>query len=71
MALKQTAFWKFKPGLEYMTPAERVAFDQLRKGGAISWFRIGKCQTCGAEIPKNKKYCSIECATPQEVTNGE
>ena len=66
MTVKQTIFWKFRPDLDYMTKAEQMAFKHLRRG-VISWFRTGKCKVCGAEIPGNKIYCSIECAQLKEA----
>ena len=66
MAIKQTSFWKFRPDLPYMTGAERSAFKELMEGGAISVFRVGRCERCGVDIPKTKQFCSIECAEPQQ-----
>lgn len=71
MGLKQTTLWRFDPKKEYMTTAERSAFMELLKAGAISFFRLGRCVRCGADVPKTKKFCSIDCAEPQEAKNGE
>jgi hypothetical protein len=70
MGLKQTTLWRFDPKKGYMTTAERSAFKELLKAGAISFFRIGQCEQCGADIPKSKKFCSIDCADQQEDKDG-
>lgn len=73
MALKQTFGWKFRPELDYMTVAEQGHFKELVKAGVITIFKMGTCAKCppehgdcgrtkcDADIPENKKYCSLAC----------
>jgi len=49
------------PELEFMTPAEFTLFERMRKQGELTFFRIGLCELCRAEIPKSKRYCSETC----------
>jgi hypothetical protein len=65
VGLLDTSSFKPKPKLSYMTAAEQNMFKSLRKGQALSFFRIGLCP-CGEEIPKNKDYCSKDCYDKSE-----
>ncbi len=51
-----------KPGLDYLTAAERAMFRDLVKRGGINFWRIGTCKHCGEDVPKAKDYCSRDCA---------
>lgn len=64
--LKQTIGIRVRPDLDYMTGAERSLFEDLNKARSISMFRIGSCAKCSAEIPINKKYCSLGCKEAHE-----
>ena len=79
MGIVDTFGSRFRPDLDYMTPAERTLFKKLREGGGVSFFRTAVCAgewedpddkektvRCGAEIPKDKKYCSKQCKQKTE-----
>lgn len=57
MALKSP----IHPKVEHMTTAEMHIFKGMREAGSITLFRCTSCENCGAEIPKPKRFCSIEC----------
>jgi len=59
--IKTVDYKLFKPELSYMTKQERATFEQLLKAGAISFFRVDKCENCKMDVIKGKKYCSEEC----------
>lgn len=71
--MKQTHLWKIRPDLDYLTISEQGHFKRLRKSGAYGFYRLKKCEAeeCEKDIPKSKKYCSIECKEEMEDTNVE
>ena len=54
-----------KPALPYATRLEMLTFGTLVKNGTMSFFRIGYCKVCKAQMPKNKEYCSKKCYTKE------
>lgn len=69
MALLDTYMFKPRPDQPWMTPAEKLMFQKLRRGGALSMFRCTQCEKCGVEIPKPKRFCSERCFTIWSVAN--
>lgn len=61
MSLRQTYGSKFDPRKDYMTPAEKTLFNDMREAGSISIFQMGRCEMCKADIISSKKFCSREC----------
>jgi len=55
-----------KPELNYMTKGEMILFEKLRKSGRLTLFKCGNCRACGAEIIKEKLYCSQTCKEEKE-----
>jgi len=74
MPLLDTVGWKFKPDLPYLTVGESGMFKRLREAGALSPFRIARCEECGADVPRGKRFCSKQCfqkwQAKQEEDNG-
>jgi hypothetical protein len=64
----QTYLWKMKPELDYLTVPEQGHLKRLIKNGVIGFYRLKKCEAenCEVDIPKSKKYCSIECKETEE-----
>ena len=56
------------PELDYMTVSEIGHFRRLSNSGLFSVYKtkICECEGCKKYIPKNKKYCSIECKQEEE-----
>ena len=61
--------FKPRPDLPYMTPGEAAVFKKYRKAGIITFFRTSRCEVCGSEVPKPKRYCGPGCY--ERATNGE
>jgi len=61
VALLDNFMFKPRPGVPFLTPAEKVLFQRLRRGGALSVFRCVACEHCKTEIPKPKRFCSERC----------
>ena len=59
--------FSFRPDREFMSRAEQVAFETMRNNGRISFFRIGSCKVCKAEVPKGKLYCSEDCMNNNSI----
>lgn len=57
---------KVQPDLPYMTAPERSTFKKLKDAGQITMFRMGRCEACGADMIKHKRFCSWECYVEQE-----
>ena len=68
MTLKQTFGTKFDPAKDYMTAAERALFERMRDSGELSFYRIGVCEQCGADVLKEKKFCSRQCKEEHDET---
>ena len=47
----------------WLTESEARLLRDLREGGRISIFRIGKCEACDGDVPKgtHKRFCSKKC----------
>lgn len=45
----------------YMSNAEVLEFKRLRHAGQLSFFRVGACKVCKADLLKGKTYCSQRC----------
>lgn len=50
-----------KPDVPYLNHGEAELFRRLRKRNEITFFGCTTCDTCGAEIPKPKRFCSKPC----------
>lgn len=70
MALRQTIGIKGDPDREFMTQAEYQLFKSMVKDGAVSFYRIGRCEECRAEIHKSKRFCSKKCAEREAEEDG-
>jgi len=58
---------KFKKE-DFMNGVEMIEFKKLRASGAVSIFQIKicDCEECREEIPKSKKFCSLNCKRKNE-----
>jgi len=68
MTLRQTFGARFDPNKEYMTASERALFEGMRSSGELSFYRIGVCKQCGADVLKEKKFCSRQCKENHDET---
>lgn len=62
---------KFKADIPYLTMGERSNFKKLVDSGDVSFFRLGSCEVCGADIPKIKRFCSWDCYREAQEDGGE
>lgn len=67
MAGRDRIGFSFNADLEYMSNAERLEFDKMRRRGLISFFRTATCQICQAEVLKGKTYCSKRCMMDNSI----
>ena len=55
----------------YLTRAERAKFKRLRDANVVSFFRLGACERCKAEVPMSKRFCSWDCYQQAEYEDGK
>lgn len=62
---------QFNMDLDYMTKSESIIFESLLNSGHVTFFNSDACKTCGKDIVKGKKYCSIACVPKEEIEKDE
>lgn len=62
---------QFNMDLEHMTKSESMIFENLLQAGHVTFFNTDACKTCGKDIVKGKKYCSIACVPQEELEKDE
>jgi hypothetical protein len=53
--------FQFNVDSPFMNSSERSEFKRLLDGRALSFYRLGFCEVCGAKVIKGKAYCSKAC----------
>lgn len=71
MGIVDTYMIRMNPASPYLNQGEKTLFKRLRESGTISVFRCASCEACGAEVPKPKRFCCLECYKKAIVKDGK